>query len=171
MKSKVWLFTFLMMILFSTFALSGCQDEILGVGDKLPDFELRNVEGGILTLDDIEGKVILIDFWATWCAPCRSSVPHLKKLHKDYEGKDFMVLGINLDKKKSDEEIARYAENEGIEYKIVKGTDEFFNKFGVRGIPAFFLIDKDSKISLKLIGYDPNYFKMLPAKIDNLLEE
>jgi peroxiredoxin len=121
----------------------------LNSGDQAPDFEVKTLDGGSLRLSDFRGKYVLLDFWATWCGPCRAETPNLKSLYEAY-GKNpkFAMLGLSLDK--AVEEPKAYAKTEGIAWhqgflgdwsKAMLPT-----RYGVEGIPAMFLIDPVGKI-------------------------
>jgi peroxiredoxin len=118
-------------------------------GDEAPDFEVRKLDGSSVRLADFRGKYVLLDFWATWCGPCRAETPNLKGVYDAY-GKDpkFAMLGLSLDK--AVEAPKDYARTEGIAWH--QGFLGDWSKatlparYGVEGIPAIFLIDPGGKI-------------------------
>jgi thiol-disulfide isomerase/thioredoxin len=119
-------------------------------GDAAPDFEVKTLDGGSLRLADLRGKYVVLDFWATWCGPCRAETPHLKAVYESY-GKNpkFAMLGLSLDK--AVEAPRDYAKTEGIGWQ--QGFLGDWSKatlparYGVEGIPAIFLIDPAGKIA------------------------
>lgn len=108
-------------------------------------FELESIEGKKVSLKDLRGKYVLIDFWASWCGPCRGEIPNLKKVYDLYKDKDFEIVSITCDKNDKDWKDA--VKNEGLNWLQLtsKGTD-VFKKYGVRGIPRIMLLDKSGKI-------------------------
>ncbi len=150
MRNKLSIFTLGLILLTAILFLSGCPAGGSSSSSKsMPEFNLEDINGGMVKSSDLEGKVLVLDFWATWCAPCRQATPYLKKLHKEFEGKPVEIIGINLDYDKSNDFIVNFAKKKGITYTILKGDQQISGKFKVRGIPAFFLIDKQGNIKMK----------------------
>ncbi len=127
-----------------------------------PDFTLASLEGDWVTLSDLRGNVILLNFWASWCGPCKMEIPDLNKLQEKYQDKGFEVIGITLTSG-SPERISKFAENWGMNYKIltdIKGneTEIVTNMYGqaigtvISGVPTSFLIDRDGYIVKTYVG-------------------
>ncbi len=132
-----------------------------------PDFELKDVDGKVFRLSDAKGTVRLVDFWATWCAPCREEIPMFKDLHAQYGPKGFTLVGIAMD----DEGLAKVkpfvAENK-ISYLTLIGNPDVAEAFGgVVGFPAKFLVDRQGHIVETWIGEVPR--PVLEKKILALL--
>jgi thiol-disulfide isomerase/thioredoxin len=120
-----------------------------------PDFELAGLDGKIVRLSDFEGKVVLVDFWATWCGPCRMEVPHLKELYSRYSGKGLELVGISLDTA-GPGVVRPFVEKNDIPYTIVMGDQATANLYGgVTAIPTAFLIDRKGRVIKKYVGYRP----------------
>jgi cytochrome c biogenesis protein CcmG/thiol:disulfide interchange protein DsbE len=120
--------------------------------DKAPDFTLKNTEGNNVSLADYKGKIILIDFWATWCPPCRKGIPDLVELQKQYKD-DFVVIGISLDREKTIKDVVPFVKEYKINYPVVYGDENVANKFGgIQAIPTSFIIDKNGNIVDKHVG-------------------
>jgi thiol-disulfide isomerase/thioredoxin len=136
------------------------------VGTPAPDFTLKDLQGNDVSLSQFKGKVVLIDFWATWCEPCKVEIPWLIELQQKYSAKGFTVLGIAMDEE-GNRAVAPFVEKERFDvngqkfpmsYPIVIGNDDVANKYGgLYGYPTGFLISRDGKQVLKiegLRGYD-----------------
>ncbi len=113
-------------------------------GKPAPDFTGKDIRTGrAVTLSKLYGKVVLIDFWASWCAPCRRSIPHLLGINKKYKNKKFVMIGINLDRKKAD--AMKMIREKKMNFLILYGyqnNQQISGKYMVRGIPSTVLIDK-----------------------------
>jgi cytochrome c biogenesis protein CcmG/thiol:disulfide interchange protein DsbE len=122
-----------------------------------PDFSLVNVaDGKTVTLSKLRGKVVLIDFWATWCPPCRMTIPHLMDLQKEYGGKRFTVVGISLDQQ-GEAVVKPFYESWKMNYPVVIDQDGSVarNYGGIRSIPTGLLIDRKGHVINGFIGYRP----------------
>ena len=129
---------------------------------KAPDFTLVSLEGDMFTLSDLRGNVILLNFWATWCYPCKIEIPDLNKLQEKYQDKGFDVVGITLTSG-SPGQISKFAEEWGMNYKVltdIEGneTEIVTNTYGqatgapISGVPTSFIIDRDGYIVKTYIG-------------------
>lgn len=115
------------------------------------DFKLQDLNGKTVKLSDFKGKAVLIDFWATWCPPCREAIPGIEKLYKTYSGKGLVVLGISLDEGDWDS-VKSFATERGITYPVLKGTEDVASRFQVRTIPMMVIINKEGKIVKRYLG-------------------
>jgi len=116
----------------------------VGVGKPAKDFTLELLNGEKFTLSAQKGKVVLVDFWATWCGPCRREIPNLKQYYTEFQNKNFEIIGISLDTKK--ESLDDYIAKEKLPWKITASLqgwkDETAKFYGVKSIPSYWLIDK-----------------------------
>jgi thiol-disulfide isomerase/thioredoxin len=120
-----------------------------------PVWELYALDGTAVRSADLMGKVVLVDFWATWCGPCRRSIPHLKTLHAQYKDKGLQVVGVSVDQA-GPRVVIPFVEKFGINYPVVMGTQKVVQDFGgVRGIPTAFIISQDGKVYRKIVGLAP----------------
>ncbi len=120
---------------------------VLAVGTEAPDFRLKNLKGDWVSLSDFEGKLVLIDFWGTWCKPCLSDIPELNRLHDNMSKKDFVILGVSAHEKTEDA-LRLMAEKKGIRYVILEKGEEVADKYHVDSYPALVLVDTAGKIIL-----------------------
>lgn len=125
------------------------------IGSRLPDFTARDLRGRRISSTDLRGKVVLIDFWATWCQPCKKEMPGYQKLADQYGARGFAVIGFKLDIMADTEEPRGFARRLGIRYPLAVATDEVKNKFGgIEGLPTTFLYDRQGILRQKIIGFE-----------------
>ncbi len=136
-----------------------------------PDFSWQTKDGKIVHLSDLKGKVVLLDFWATWCGPCRMTIPHVEALYKKYKDKGVVVIGINLDGPSKRAVVSQFIKEHGITYTVVGDNGTVAQEYGATSIPRFFFIDKHGRIAKMIVGYDPNMEKTFSEEIDKLLAE
>lgn len=129
--------------------------ENLGIGNTAPDFTLNTVDGKELTLSKVEGKYMLVDFWASWCVPCRASFPHLKELRKQYGKEGFTIIGVGT-ADKEDKWRKAIEEDQTPWIHVFDANEEGKNmygpvakKYGVPHLPTTFLVDANQKILLR----------------------
>jgi thiol-disulfide isomerase/thioredoxin len=130
----------------------GGKGEIEKMDGGAPDFTLPSVDGSMVRLSDYQGKVIMVDFWATWCPPCQEMIPVLSKLHKRYSTEGLVILGISLDQEGLGV-LGPYVYEKRIPYKVLLGNDQLKREFGVISIPTLFIIDREGRLVRKLMGY------------------
>ncbi|MEN6521278.1 MAG: TlpA disulfide reductase family protein [Armatimonadota bacterium] len=151
-------------LLVISVSLAGAQTE-LKVGDVPPAFsEKAAVNGGQISLESYRGKVVLIDFWATWCGPCVREIPNVKAIYEKYKDQDFAVIGISLDREQS--KLEAFVKDKGIAWpQIFDRQGKIANTYGIRYIPSTYLIDREGKITaVELRGND------LAVAVEDLLK-
>ena len=117
-----------------------------------PDFTLLDIHGNEKKLSDFKDKVIILDFWATWCPPCRMEIPHFIDLYNEYKDEGLEVIGVALDR--NVERVGPFAEEIGINYTVLLGNRDVTDLYGgIMSIPTTFILDRDGKIRKKYIGY------------------
>jgi thiol-disulfide isomerase/thioredoxin len=120
-----------------------------------PEFTLYTLDGEEVKLSDYLGKVVILDFWATWCAPCRKGIPDLISIQNKYKD-DLVVIGISLDQPATQDQLVPFIKNYGINYPIVLGNIEVSAAYGnIQAIPTSFIIDQEGNIINKHIGLVP----------------
>ena len=139
----------------------------VAIGEKAPEFSLRNAKDKLVSLSSFRGKVVLIDFWASWCGPCRAANPSVGKIYNKYKAKGFEVLGVSIDSKKA--AWLKAIKQDHIHYTQVNDpagwNSPVAEKYGVNMIPTSFLLDKQGKIiDIDLSG------PLLEIKIKQLLK-
>lgn len=128
----------------------------LGIQEITPptevlDFTLKNLEGSEISLEDFEGKVVFLNFWATWCGPCREEMPSMEKLWQRFKEEAFVILAVDLREEK--EEVNSFMKDYGLTFSVLLDSrGEVANKYGIRAIPTTFLIDSEGRIVGKALG-------------------
>lgn len=117
-----------------------------------PSWQLTRIDGTHLSSDELKGKVVVVDFWATWCGPCRVEIPGYVDMQEEYEDKGLVIVGISLDQQ-GPQVVRQFAERFEINYPIVMGDQQIVSAFGgVEAIPTTFLIDRDGQIRHRKVG-------------------
>lgn len=144
---------------------SGAQVAALPVIGPAPAWKLKDLEGKLVSSEDFKGKVVVLDFWATWCPPCRAEIPGYVDLYKKY-GKDRLaIIGVSLDEA-GPKVVQQFVTKFGVNYPIVMGDDAVQSAFGgMEAIPTTFLIDQNGRIRDKKVGAEPteSYEKKIAA--------
>ncbi len=142
---------------------------LVKVGDPAPDFSVALFDGSHLTLSELRGKVVLLNFWATWCPPCRQELTRVQKdLIDRFAGRDFLFLPISRGEKRSD--VAAFREKTGYTFPMgLDSTRTIYDRYATNFIPRNYLIDRDGRIITATIGYSPEEFDELIAAIERAL--
>jgi len=136
--------------------------------DPAPDFSLYTLDGEEVKLSDYFGKIVILDFWATWCPPCRKSIPDLISIQNEYKD-DLVIIGISLDQPSSQGELQPFIESYGINYPVVLGTNQVVAAYGnIQAVPTSFIIDQEGNIINKHVGLVPK--STLVEEINALLK-
>ena len=129
---------------------------------EAPDFTLKDLDGNDLKLSDYRGKVVVLDFWATWCPPCRKGIPDFVEMQEKYGEDKFVIIGINLDQGKESEVlpmVTEFSEKYKINYPVVMHNQEVVYAYGgIRSIPTTFVLDKEGKVRQGVQGWRPMTF-------------
>src|SRR5215831_1250014 len=117
---------------------------------EAPDFELRDLNGKAFRLKDFRGKAVALNFWATWCVPCKTEMPWLNEFQKQYGKEGFVVVGIAMDH--SSNTVKSFIAKMGISYLVVMGTQAVADQYQVKGYPLTFYIDRYGRITDQVPG-------------------
>ena len=121
-------------------------------GRPAPDFELQSLDGKNMKLSDFRGKAVLLNFWATWCGPCKIEMPWFVELQKEYGPQGFQIVGVAMDDASSDE-IAKFAKQMGVNYPVLLGKESVGQSYGGVGVlPTTYFIDRDGKLVAREFG-------------------
>ncbi len=143
----------------AAFVLSLSPLAALGAAPALPlpapAWKLKGVDGTTVTSDQFKGKVVILDFWATWCPPCRTEIPGYVALQKKYAADGLVVVGISMDTDGT-EPVRKFMKEFCINYTVVMGNDDILGAFApIEGYPTTFIIDRDGLIRSKKLGRKP----------------
>lgn len=159
MKS-VWMIGIAVVALFSaTLVFSG------GPSGKAPDFSLKASDGTMVELSSLKGKVVVVNFWATWCGPCRKEIPGFIEVYNRYRDKGLEIIGISLDRG-GWSVVKPYIAQSKINYPIVVGDGDLADAYGgIRAIPTTFIVDKDGNIAKQHVGF------MTKDDLENMIKD
>ena len=135
-----------------------------------PDFTLRAVDGPNVRLQEQRGRVVLVNFWATWCGPCRKEMPHLSRLYDKYRASGFVLLGVNVDE--DTRNAAAVAAKLGVKFPVLLDTDKKASQlYDLNAMPSTVLIDRDGRVRYVHRGYVDGYEDTYDQQIRALLKE
>lgn len=162
-RKRSWqgLMALLLMVGFGWITLSRVPTDVMAgrsqrppspqVGFAAPDFSLETLDGETVTLSDLRGQVVLVNFWATWCPPCRKEMPAIQQLYEQYQGQGFTVLAVDLQESKA--EVATFTAQMGLTFPIlIDSGGQVFSQYGVRALPSTFFVDPNGIIQEIALG-------------------
>jgi thiol-disulfide isomerase/thioredoxin len=172
----------LLVLSLAAVALTGCdpqsasppqakEEAVIAAGElgsRLPDFTVKDLQGREISSADLRGKVVLIDFWATWCQPCKQEMPGYQKLVENYGSRGFAVIGFKFDTMADAENPALFAKKIGVRYPLAVANDDLKQRFGgIEGLPTTMLYDRNGMLRKKVIGFE--YTNVIEAELKPLL--
>jgi thiol-disulfide isomerase/thioredoxin len=118
-----------------------------------PSFTVKTLEGKPLKSSDLRQKPVVVDFWATWCGPCRASMPHLSAMQTRYEKRGLTVIGLSVDER-GPQEVKKFANQLGVKFTLAMANDDVLDAYGpIRSIPTTFFINRKGDIVRRVVGY------------------
>ncbi len=119
---------------------------------EAPDFELKDVDGKTVRLSDYRGKVILLDFWATWCGPCKMEIPWFMEFERKYKERGFAVLGLSMDDD-GWQSVKPFIQDMGMNYRVMIADEHTGDLYGgIEALPTAFLIDREGRVAIEHVG-------------------
>lgn len=135
-----------------------------------PDFTLPTQNNETVSLAAFKGKAVIVNFWASWCKPCRKEIPELNNIYEKYKAQGFNIVGINIDKEKSNAEL--FMERIPIQYTVAFDPDmTAINEYKARGMPSSFIIDKNGMVREIVYGFSEEKKALIESSITALLNE
>jgi peroxiredoxin len=132
-----------------------------------PDFTLKDLSQKKVRLTDFKGKVVVLNFFATWCPPCRAEIPELNKLYRLNKDKGLVILGVSLDMDASPGDLTTFVKDKKITYPVLMGTTDLAEKYQVNGVPTTIVINREGKAQTRYDGLVPS--SRLEKDLSNLL--
>jgi peroxiredoxin len=127
------------------------RDQRANTPHPAPDFSLTDLSGHPLRLSDYRGKVVILDFWATWCEPCKEEIPHFIEMQNKHSAQGLQILGISMDD--SEPPVRQFQQQFKMNYPVAVGTPHLADQYGgVLGLPITFIIDREGRITSRHIG-------------------
>jgi thiol-disulfide isomerase/thioredoxin len=168
------------LLALASVALPGCNSQLSPaapkqsgiapgeIGSRLPEFSLTDLRGREISSADLRGKVVLIDFWATWCQPCKKEMPGYQRLLERYGLRGFAVVGFKFDTMADTENPITFAKKISVRYPLAVASEELRQKFGgIEGLPTTLLYDRQGILRQKIIGFE--YTNVIEADLKELL--
>jgi peroxiredoxin len=146
------------------------RKELLEEGTVAPDFTLGDGEGASVTLSQLRGDIVVLDFWGTWCGWCKVAMPKINKIYKKYKDEGVHVLGISC-KEPDGADPVGYVKSKRMSYQVLIDGDEVAEKYNVSGYPTLYIIGPDGKVVFSMAGYASGLDKLLTKEIDELLKK
>ena len=143
---------------------------ILQKGDKAPAIKLVTTSGQPVTLANYKGYVLVMDFFATWCIPCKESIPHINSMNRKYGKQGLQVLGVSVDEGAM-REVKEFIANRKISYPVAISGEDMQTDYGLRSIPTIYLINKKGMVAEKFQGYSDQTGRAMEDSIKRLLAE
>jgi cytochrome c biogenesis protein CcmG, thiol:disulfide interchange protein DsbE len=141
-------------------------------GKAVPAFTMTGLDGKTFSNKDLLGKAYIVDFWATWCGPCKKASPFMQELHQSYGRKGLVVIGANAyEKEGGPQNAAGYQKEHGYSYLFTHSNDELAKAWQVRGIPTFVFVDKNGTVADVFVGYSDASKAKMTAVVEKMLAE
>jgi cytochrome c biogenesis protein CcmG, thiol:disulfide interchange protein DsbE len=139
-------------------------------GFKAPDFELQTLAGDSVRLSDLEGRAVLLNFWASWCAPCQAEMPAFQEVHESYSEDDFIILAVNMTGQDNLSDVNQFVDAHGLTFTILLDElNQVGRLYAVRALPSTYFISRDGTITEVVVG-GPLPEALLHARVADLLK-
>jgi cytochrome c biogenesis protein CcmG/thiol:disulfide interchange protein DsbE len=165
MKKTLTIILILALVLVMGAAITACSAEAPEVGKRAPDFQLNTLDGPDITLSQLKGQPVLVNFWATWCGPCRYEMPFLQQVYEKWPADELVVLTVNVGEGAAD--VSQFMQSQGFSFTVLLDSQTAVaQKYNIQGIPTTVFIDSDGVIRQIKIGVFQSQ-----AEIENILSK
>ena len=168
--------SFTIFAVVGTIAMSGLAfgqqvEKVTDLVGRQLDYSMTTTAGKLMTDETNRGKVVLIDFWATWCGPCKAASPFMQELHKKYQRQGLVVVGANTWEQGVDSKTAatKYAKDHKYEYTMTTNNDKYAEQWGITGIPTFILVDENGVVKNVFVGFAESSKSKMETAVRGLL--
>ena len=145
----------LLLVLLVTGCSDSSEQSVAQLGQPAPDFELQNLEGQTVSLSDFRGKTVLLNFWATWCPPCRGEMPYLQQVHEEWSDSGVVLLAVDVGE--SPATVRQFMQDDNLSLPVLLDTrGSVAARYDIPGYPTTFFIDTDGVIQGRIIGPFPS---------------
>ncbi len=144
---------------------------ILQKGQVAPQFKATSVTNSPVSLADYRGKVVVLDFFATWCGPCKESLPHMVDLYRKYSRKGLRVIGMSADDESDRLYVKIFTADNKLPYPVIIANEDLQADYGLRSVPMIVVVDKKGVVAEKFLGYSPSVGMEMEALIKRLMAE
>lgn len=151
--------------------MCGPAAAILQKGQPAPAFKLAATSGQQVNLASYRGSVLVVDFFATWCGPCKESIPHLLNLQKKYGKQGLQVIGLSVNDEGEKGDVKSFVADKKITYPVALANEDLQADYGLRSVPTLFIISKKGIVAEKYMGYNDDIARSIEAAIKRLLAE
>lgn len=158
----------LILVLITFTLFPACLHALPQAGKPAPDFKVATTTGQTVTLDSYNNKVLVLDFFATWCIPCRTSVPHLVQINNKYGKQGLQVLGVSADD--SEKSLRAFSDWHKINYPMSIAGETILKDYGIRSLPVMFLIDRSGRIADVYTGFTNDIARAMENRVKELLK-
>jgi peroxiredoxin len=162
--------TLLLIIAASILTLPGQVDAALRPGQTAPNFKVISISGQPISEENYRGRVLVLDFFATWCQPCRQSIPHLVEMNRKYGKQGLQILGLSVDEV-GERGVRTFTDEFRVNYPLAMAGDLTTVDYAVRSVPIMYLIDKKGKIFEVYRGFSDDIARSMEQSIKRLLAE
>lgn len=157
------------LVLAAVLLSPGGAHAILQKGDPAPPVKVTTTSGQQVTLANYQGRVLVMDFFATWCVPCRDSIPHLKEITRRFGNQGVHVLGMSVDE--GEKVLKEFAATKRLNYPVALTDEDLQTEYGLRSVPTIFIISKKGVVAERFQGFNDDIARKMDALIVKLLAE
>ena len=162
--------TLLVAAFLLTFA-PDCSEAAVRRGQPAPAFKQFALNGQPISNESLKGSVVILDFWATWCSPCRESLPFFNELHRKYAKQGLQIVGMNVDDGSSERQVKSFVEAKRLAYSIVIAPRKLQDDFGVRALPTLYVLDRQGVVREQVMGFSEQAGVVIENLVKKLLAE